>query len=136
MASIDELLATVERRPDEEWLAHQNRLANLVEDAQELGPEHGIALLRRVWMAAEYRDVFWQIARLVKAWGVGSVSFLRARLADDPERALGVIVDAKSYGGEGLDALLPDVSALASSSDPDLAHSARNTRDWLDGTRD
>lgn len=128
MASTDELLATVEQRPDEEWLAHQNRLANLAEDAQDLGPEHGAELLRRVWVAAEYRDVFFQIAQLVVAWGAESVVFLRARLADDPARALTVLVHAKSYDAEGLDALLPDVSALASSPDPELAASARNLR--------
>lgn len=136
MASTDELLATVERRPDEEWLAHQDRLASLAEDAQDLGPEHGAKLLRRVWVAAEYRDVFFRIAQLVKAWGAGSVAFLRARLADDPERALDVVVHAKSYDAEGLDALLPDVRALASSPDPELAATARHIRDWLDGTRE
>lgn len=136
MSSTDELLSTIERRPDEEWLAHQNRLSHLAQDAQDLGPERGAELLRRVWVAAEYRDVFWQIAQLVMAWGAGSVAFLRARLADDPERALGVIAQALSYGAEGLDALLPDVRALASSSDPDLALSAQHTRDRLAGTRD
>jgi len=134
--SLDDRAQNTERRPDEPWLAHQQRLAQLADTAQHLGPERGAELLRRVWKAAEYRDVFWQIANLVVAWGARSVAFLRARLADDPPRATSVIVQAKSYGAKGLEALLPDLRALASSPDPDLANAAANACDWLDGTRD
>jgi hypothetical protein len=131
MASTDELLATIERRPDEEWIDHQSRLANLARRAQDLGPEHGAELLRRVWVTAEYRDVFFRIAQLVEAWGAGSIAFLRARLADDPERALSVILNAHGYGAEGLDALAPDVDALASSPDPEVAEHACTIGDRL-----
>ncbi|PCC67200.1 hypothetical protein SAMN02745121_08707 [Nannocystis exedens] len=132
----DDPAESTRRRPGEAWLAHQERLAHLARVAQGLGPERGAELLRRVWAAAEYRDVFWQIATLVVTWGAGSVAFLRARLAEDPSRTIGVVVQAKSYGAEGLDALLPDLRALASAPDPDLAEAAAGACDWLDGTRD
>ena len=134
--ALDDRAQSTERRPDETWLVHQERLAHLACAAQDLGPERGAELLRRVWAAAEYRDVFWQIATLVVAWGAGSVAFLRARLRDDPSRAIGVVVQARSYGAEGLDALLTDLRALASGRDPDLAHDAATACGWLDGTRD
>lgn len=133
---LDDPAKSTERRPGEAWLAHQERLAQLAYAAQGLGPERGAELLRRVWAAAEYRDVFWRIATLVVTWGAGSVAFLRARLAEDPSRTIGVVVQAKSYGAGGLDALLPDLRALASGPDPDLADAAANACDWLDGTRD
>ncbi|WAS98023.1 hypothetical protein [Nannocystis punicea] len=133
---LDDPAESTERRPDEAWLAHQERLARLAYAAQGLGPERGAELLRRVWSAAEYRDVFWQIAKLVVTWGAGSVAFLRTKLAEDPSRTIGVVVQAKSYGAEGLDALLPDLRALASDPDPDLADAAGSACDWLDGTRD
>ncbi|MCY1065553.1 hypothetical protein OV090_12305 [Nannocystis sp. RBIL2] len=125
-----------ERRPGEAWLAHQERLAHLASAAEGLGPERGAELLRRVWAAAEYRDVLWRIAKLVVTWGADSVAFLRARLAEDPSRTIGVVVQAKSYGAEGLDALLPDLRALASDPDPELADAAADACEWLDGSRD
>jgi len=133
---LDDHAESTERRPGEAWLAHQERLAHLVKAAQGLGPERGAELLRRVWAAAEYRDVLWQIATLVVAWGAGSIAFLRARLAEDPSRTIGVVVQAKSYGAEGLEALLPELRALASDLDPDVADAAADACDWLDGTRD
>ncbi|MFZ6181152.1 hypothetical protein [Nannocystis pusilla] len=133
---VDEPAEDTSRRPGEAWLAHQQRLAHLADAAERLGPERGAELLRRVWATAEYRDVLWRIARLVVTWGAGSVAFLRARLAEDPSRALGVVVQAKSYGAEGLDALLPDLRALAADPDPDLADAAAAACEWLDGTRD
>lgn len=133
---IDDPAEGTERRPGEAWLAHQQRLAHLAFTAQGLGPERGAELLRRVWAAAEYRDVWWQVARLVVTWGAGSLAFLRARLAEDPSRTIGVVVQAKSYGAEGLAALLPELRALAADPDPDLAESAAAACEWLDGTRD
>jgi hypothetical protein len=133
---LDDLAESTERRPDEAWLAHQERLAHLAYVAQGLRPERGAELLRRVWAAAEYRDVFWRIARLVVAWGAGGVAVLRTRLAEDPSRTIGVVVQAKSYGAEGLDALLPELRALASDPDPELADAAASACDWLDGARD
>lgn len=133
---VDPSPQDTERRPGEAWLAHQERLAHLAYAAQGLGPTRGAELLRRVWVAAEYRDVFWRIARLVVAWGAGSVAFLRERLAEDPSRTIGVVVQAKSYGAEGLAALLPELRALASDPDPDLADAAADACEWLDGTRD
>lgn len=133
---VDQSPEDTERRPGEAWLAHQERLAYLAYTAQGLGPARGAELLRRVWAAAEYRDVFWRIAGLVVTWGADSVAFLRARLAEDPERTIGVVVQARSYGAEGLDALLPDLRALASGPDPDLADAAADACEWLDGARD
>ncbi|MCY1013459.1 hypothetical protein OV079_49625 [Nannocystis pusilla] len=133
---VDDPAEDASRRPGEAWLAHQQRLAHLADAAERLGPEHGAKLMRRVWAAAEYRDVWWQVARLVVTWGAGSVGFLRARLAEDPSRTIGVVVQAKSYGAEGLAALLPELRALAADPDPDLAESAAAACEWLDGTRD
>lgn len=133
---VDDPAEDTERRPGEAWLAHQGRLAHLADTAAGLGPERGAELLRRVWAAAEYRDVFWRIAKLVVTWGAGSVAFLRARLAEDPSRTIGVVVQAKSYGAEGLAALLPDLRALASDPDPELADAAASACEWLDGGRD
>lgn len=92
-------------------------------------------LLARAWSAAEYRDVWWQIAHVVVAWGAVACPFLRARLMDDPARALNVVTAALSYGAEGLVELLPDIDRVGRAADQDLAAAARDTRAWLDGTR-
>ncbi|MFY0534685.1 hypothetical protein [Nannocystis pusilla] len=45
-------------------------------------------------------------------------------------------MQARSYGAEGLDALLPDLRALASDPEPDLADAAASACEWFDGSRD
>lgn len=97
-----------------EWMDQQMRWCAVTRVAEALGPEEGGALLGAIWAVTKgaYRDVHYNIGACLQAWGDGAVPFLLARLADDPQRALGEVETQARRWGHRPEALLPALEAL------------------------